>query len=116
MSRFRVEAAAVRPHRGAMESASPAPRGPTGVFSNLLLVREFRKDLRVYLEGIAAEYGDLVPYSIAGIPIVQVSHPDPAVEVLSTKNASFQKPTLVKKVLGQWNGNGLVVNEGASWV
>jgi cytochrome P450 len=75
-----------------------------------------RENLVDHFKAMASAYGDIVHYSIAGVPIYQVSHPDHAVEILSTKNSSFPKPALMRKVLSQWNGNGLVVNEGESWI
>lgn len=99
-----------------MATAHSVPPGPTGLFPTLRLIPRIQKDLLSYLEGMAKEYGDLVSYTLPGVPILQINHPDAAFEVLSLRNASFQKPKLLAKVLGQWNGNGLVVNEGPSWV
>jgi cytochrome P450 len=98
-----------------VERKAPLP-GPAGIFSTLKLVPRMQADLLRYFEELASQYGDLVSYSLAGTSVLQVNHPDTAIEVLSTKNGSFQKPGQLKKVLGQWNGNGLVVNEGPSWV
>jgi cytochrome P450 len=99
-----------------MAKRDAAPPGPTGLFASFQLVPKLRANLLGYFEDLAKQYGDVVSYSLAGMRILQLNHPDPAIEVLSTKNAAFQKPANLKKVLGQWNGNGLVVNEGPSWV
>jgi cytochrome P450 len=99
-----------------MAEQKASPPGPTGLLSSFQLIRRLRADLLGYLEDLGREYGDVVAYSLAGTSIVQLNHPDPAFEVLSTKNGSFQKPAQLKKVLSQWNGNGLVVNEGPGWV
>lgn len=99
-----------------MANRAATPAGPTGLLTSFQLVRKLRADLLGYLEDLGRQYGDVVSYSLAGMSILQLNHPDPAIEVLSTKNASFQKPAQLKKVLSQWNGNGLVVNEGPGWV
>jgi cytochrome P450 len=75
-----------------------------------------KENLAEHMAALAREHGDAVHYSIAGVPVYQFSHPDTAIEILSAKNHAFQKPTLMRQVLGQWNGNGLAVNEGESWV
>lgn len=97
-------------------SAAVSPPGPRGFFHNLGLARQMRENLIDHFVRLAGEYGDVVSYSIAGFPVCQLAHPDHAIEVLATKNHAFRKPANLKRVLSQWNGNGLVVNEGASWV
>jgi cytochrome P450 len=92
------------------------PPGPTGLLEGIRLLRAMREDLPEHMARLAREHGDAVHYSIANVPVYQFSHPDTAIEILSTKHHAFQKPTLMRKVLGQWNGSGLAVNEGESWV
>lgn len=92
------------------------PPGPTGFLEGFRFLRAMRDDFPAHMTRLARDHGDAVRYSIAGVPIYQFSHPDTAVEILSTKNHAFQKPTQMRKVLGQWNGSGLAVNEGEPWV
>lgn len=75
-----------------------------------------RTDLLGHLVDLQRTYGDVVSYRIGPIRVFQFSHPEQNVEVLATQSRSFRKPANLKKVLGQWNGNGLVLSEGDFWV
>jgi cytochrome P450 len=75
-----------------------------------------REDLCAHCADLARAHGDCVHYRVGPIHVFQFSHPDQAHEVLVAQNRAFRKPARLRQVLGQWNGNGLVVNEGASWV
>jgi len=92
------------------------PPGPSGLLEGMRLLKAMRDDFPAHMARLARDFGDAVGYSIAGVPLYQFAHPDAAIEILSTKNHAFQKPTQMRKVLGQWNGSGLAVNEGESWV
>jgi cytochrome P450 len=65
---------------------------------------------------LARDHGDAVHYRIAHVQVFQFSHPDANHEITVTKHHAFRKPVHMRKVLSQWNGNGLVINEGDSWV
>jgi cytochrome P450 len=93
------------------------PPGPSGGLFGMSLLKRMREDLLGHCVELARAHGDCVHYKVAGaIHVFQFTHPDQAHEVLVGKNRAFQKPKRLKQVLGQWNGNGLVVNEGESWV
>lgn len=92
------------------------PPGPRGTVNTFQWLSRMRQDLLGYFEALYEQYGDAVSFRIGNTSVYQFNHPDTAIEVLATKNHAFCKPVLMKKVLGQWNGNGLVVNEGESWV
>lgn len=95
---------------------APEPPGPQGLLEGIRLLRRLRANLAEHMARLARDHGDAVRYSIAGLPVYQFSHPDAAIEILSSKHHAFRKPVLLRRVLGQWNGNGLVVNEGEPWV
>lgn len=99
-----------------MSNERRLPPGPSGLFHTLPLLPKMRDNLLTFFDGLRAEHGDAVYYSLGGTHVYQFNHPDMATEVLATKHHAFLKPKLLKQVLGQWNGNGLVVNEGESWV
>lgn len=92
------------------------PPGPSGGLFGLSNARRMQENLLQFSVDLAREHGDCVFYSVANIPVFQFTHPEQAHEVLVAQNKSFQKPKRMREVLGQWNGNGLVLNEGESWV
>lgn len=90
--------------------------GPKGGFLGLGNARALRRDLLGFYRDNAGRYGDACGFRIGPIRCFQFSHPEQHQEVLVEKAKSFSKPARLRRVLGQWNGNGLVVNEGESWV
>lgn len=82
----------------------------------LSLLRALQADALGFFVDLAAEHGHAVAYRIGPEQIVQLSHPSHHQAVLATRAKSFRKPARLRKVLSQWNGNGLVTNEGDSWV
>ncbi len=95
---------------------APEPPGPQGLLEGIRLLRRLKANLADHMARLARDHGDAVRYSVAGLPVYQFSHPDAAIEILSSKHHAFRKPILLRRVLGQWNGDGLVVNEGEPWV
>ncbi|HZF50769.1 MAG TPA: cytochrome P450 [Polyangiaceae bacterium] len=95
---------------------APEPPGPQGLLEGIRLLHRLRANLAEHMARLARDHGDAVRYSVASLPVYQFSHPDAAIEILSSKHHAFRKPVLLRRVLGQWNGNGLVVNEGEPWV
>jgi cytochrome P450 len=75
-----------------------------------------QRDLLAHCVALAKAHGDVVAYRLGPIPVFQLTHPDAAHEVLVAQHRAFRKPRNLVKVLGQWNGKGLVVNEGESWL
>src|SRR5262245_25664100 len=100
-----------------MTTASPSvPRGPSNRWLGADLLRSMQRDLLAHCEALARAHGDSLYYRIGPIQVFQFTHPEQTHEVLVTQNRAFRKPAQLKRVLGQWNGNGLVLNEGESWL
>lgn len=91
-------------------------RGPSGGFYGLGNVLAMQRDLLGFYCEAARVHGDACTYRVGPLQMVQLAHPDHHVQVLVEKSKSFRKPSRLRRVLGQWNGNGLAVNEGESWV
>jgi cytochrome P450 len=79
-------------------------------------LKRMREDMLAYAVEIAREHGDAAHYAIAGLHVFQFTSPAEAHEVLVQKSRSFHKTQRMKQVLGQWNGSGLVVNDGEPWI
>lgn len=90
--------------------------GPRGGFLGLGNARALGRDLLGFYRDNARVHGDASAFRIGPIKCFQFVHPDHNHEVLVEKARAFSKPARLRRVLGQWNGNGLVVNEGESWV
>jgi cytochrome P450 len=80
------------------------------------LLPRLQRDLLGHCIDLAARFGDSVSYRLGPQLVFQFTHPDQVHEVLAEKNELFTKPKRMKEVLGRWDGNGLVLNEGASWI
>ncbi len=90
------------------------PRAPEGGFLGFGYARSLQRDLVAHCAGMAT-LGDAVTYRIGPVVVVQLNHPEAVHDVLVTQHKSFRKPKLLARVLGQWNGGGLVVSEGEAW-
>jgi cytochrome P450 len=88
--------------------------GPTGhwLWGNLT---DLRHDMLGFLLRCAREYGDVVPMRFADRRALLLSHPKAIEYVLVTENRRFQKHFAVQ-LLRPLLGNGLLNNEGASWL
>lgn len=91
------------------------PPGPKSGLLGLRLMSRMAGNYFQHALDLNAEFGDAVFYRVGPVSIFQFSHPDAMHEVLVEKARSFHKERRFKQVLGRWNGNGLVLNEGESW-
>lgn len=91
------------------------PPGPNNGLLGLNNLKQLQRDYFSFARSLARDYGDTVYYRTGPVNVYQFTHPDQVHEVLVAKNRSFHKPARLKQVLGRWNGNGLVMNEGKSW-
>ena len=89
---------------------------PDGGFWGLGFLERLRREPLRFSADLARDHGDVVDFRIGPQRVFQLTHPIHNHAVLTTKAKSFRKPRRLVKVLGQWNGNGLVVNDGASWM
>lgn len=76
---------------------------------------ELRLDMLTFFERQARAYGDMVPIRFADRRIALVSHPRAIEEVLVTENRKFTKHYAIQ-LLRSTLGNGLLNNEGESWL
>lgn len=92
------------------------PPGPSSGLLGLGFLARMQRDLVGHCADLAREHGDCVHYRVVGVHVFQFTHPDQAHEVLVGQHRAFQKSARMRQVLGQWTGNGLVLNEGEAWV
>jgi cytochrome P450 len=100
------------PHDASAPMSLPA--GPKG---SLLLgnLGAFRNDMTGFLARSAADHGDVVPLRFANMRFVLLVHPDAIEEVLVRQNRNFVK-NVTEPVWWALLGNGLLLNEGDSWI
>lgn len=91
------------------------PPGPPNGALGLKHLTAMRADLLSHYVGLTKQFGDSVYYRVGPVRVFCFSHPDQLHEVFSAKAKSFHKPRRLRQVLGRWNGNGLLLNEGESW-
>jgi cytochrome P450 len=91
------------------------PPGPSELLLGLDQLPRVRRDLLGFYTSLHQTYGDAVRVRLG--PYVQhiFFHPDQIKEVLATKADRFVKIKRARAVLSQWDGNGLVLSEGAFW-
>lgn len=92
------------------------PFGPQG---NWLLgnLREVQRDTIGFLHRSAAQYGpDIQYYQLAFWNVYRVSHPDYNRHILQDNQRNYGKSTLDYDVLRRLSGNGLISNQGESWL
>lgn len=88
--------------------------GPKGHFL-LGNLPEFNKDALAFLMRCSQDYGEIVPFRMLHLPIYLLTNPDHLEEVLSTHGRDFVKPRLFQ-LARRLLGNGLLLNEGNSWL
>ena len=96
-------------------SPPAVPPGPRRLLLGLPQLWQMRRDLMAHAAALQREYGDAAAWRIGWLDVYQFTHPDQIRQVLVEHNRSFQKPARFRTVLGRWNGNGLLLNEGKSW-
>lgn len=92
------------------------PFGPKGswLLGNL---REVQRDTIGFLHRSAAQYGpDIQYYQIAFWNVYRLSHPDYNRHILQDNQRNYGKSTLDYDVLRRLSGNGLISNQGESWL
>lgn len=91
------------------------PPGPKGL-QTLSAARAMSRDLLGFSVGLAERYGDVAAFRAGPIWFFQFTHPDHVQEVLVKQAKKFHKPRRVKKILGKWDGQGLVLSDDDLWV
>ena len=92
------------------------PPGPKGSLTLLRLALRAGTDPLGCFVDLARSHGDLIMLRLGPIRFCIVNHPDLVREVLVHRTKSFRKPQRLKRNLAKVLGNGLLTNEGDSWL
>src|SRR6187549_3061661 len=84
--------------------------GPRARYPFELLIR-MRRDRIPFLEEMARDYGDVVPFRIGPQRLVLVSHPDDIRDILVTHQKQFTKGRALERSK-ELLGSGLLTSEG----
>ena len=90
----------------------PGPRG-NWLLGNL---PDLRQDMLGFFDRCHADYGDAAYFRVGRRRSMLLSHPHDIEQVLVTDNRRFIKNFAVSFFLRPLLGNGLLVNEGDSWL
>jgi cytochrome P450 len=92
----------------------PAPPRPKG-HPILGVLNELRSDAIGFLTRAHAAHGDFIRFRVGPQTLDSAMHPDQLKEVLVDRHGDFVKDVLARK-LKALLGNGLLTNEGRSWL
>lgn len=90
------------------------PPGPKS-FLGLADAKDFANDTLGFILRMHREYGDVVRFRMGPFLATFFYHPDAVREILATHWKKLPKERRQKKVLAQWDGNGLLLSEGDYW-
>lgn len=90
----------------------PGPRG-NWLFGSLPALR---KDMLGFFETCHRDFGDAAYFRVGRRRSMLLSHPDDIEQVLVTDNKKFMKNFALSFFLRPLLGNGLLINEGDSWL
>jgi cytochrome P450 len=93
-------------------------RRPPGPRGSLLLgnATAISRDPLAAYRAMAREYGDIVRIRFVFWPTYLLFHPDHVRHVLQEKHTNYSKDLYTYRMLRPVVGNGLVTNDGASWL
>lgn len=92
------------------------PPGPTDWLLGFGIARQFQAAPLEYLTDLQHRYGDMVYMRLGPYRSYWLFHPDQIKEVLITKAKQFRRQGRQVEVLRQWDGDGLVTNDGEAWL
>src|SRR4249919_1983322 len=95
-------------------ASSLALKGPRGHWL-LGVLPQLRTDMLGFFEQCVREHGDAAYFRVANRRSMLLSHPDDIERVLVTENKRFIK-NYALQFLKPLLGNGLLINEGDSWL
>jgi cytochrome P450 len=78
-------------------------------------LRELHRDALGFFVATARACGDVALFRLGGMPVFQFTHPEHNYEILVEKQRAFRKSRRLKRVLGQWSGEGLALIDGVPW-
>lgn len=92
------------------------PPGPADWTLGIRLARQIVSDLLDFYTNIQRQYGDIVYMRLGPYQDYSLFHPDLIREVLVEKAREFIRFEWPIGVLAQWNGEGLLISEGETWL
>lgn len=95
---------------------SPLPPGPRDWTLGIWTARQMAANVFAFFRGLQRDYGDIVHLRLGPYHDFVFFHPEQIREVLVAKARHFEKMPRIRQVMGQLDGNGLVTNEGDSWL
>lgn len=91
------------------------PPGPSNGLLGLSHLPRMREDLLSYCHELQQTYGDACGFRVGPMRMFILSSPELVAEVLVKQAKRMHKPARLKQVLGRWDGQGLVLSDGALW-
>jgi cytochrome P450 len=91
------------------------PPGPPNSLFGRHHIAAMRRDLVGFGARLQRDYGDVAHFRLGPISCYQFVHPDHVQEVLVRQAKKFRKPARLRQVFGRFEGNGLVLSDGALW-
>lgn len=77
---------------------------------------QIRTDTPGFLEECARRYGDLVCFSVGGLKVFFINHPDLIRKVLQDNHHNYSKDTIQYNTLATITGRGLLTSDGEDWL
>lgn len=102
-------------HQARSHSAACSAPGPQGWLA-LKMMSELRRDSWGLLLKLIQQYGDVVRFQVLAWPLFLIAHPDHIKYILQEKYLQYNKDVFDYRLLKQFLGNGLLTNEGDSWL
>lgn len=91
---------------------APGPRGSFLLGS----MGELRRDMIGFLGEITREYGDIVRFTVAGVTVHLLNHPDYLRHVLLTNHHNYDKKSFEYRAIRRAFGLGLFTSDGELWL
>ncbi len=92
------------------------PPGPRDGACGLRLIGRIKRDILGFYNELHRQYGDAVYMRLGPYQDYNFFHPELIKEVLSTEAKHFIRMRRPIRVLRQWNGDGLLITEGETWL
>lgn len=92
------------------------PPGPPTRWFGFSRIGEIQRDVLGFYQRLQRDYGDSVFMQIGPYRDYSFFHPDQIHEVLIEKAKAFVRFERPLQVLRQWNGDGVLITEGETWL
>jgi cytochrome P450 len=101
---------------GMTQQKADHPPGPRPGWFGFSILSGFQKDPLSQLDRLHRDHGDTVSYRIGPYRQYLFFHPDQVRELLVSKARAFRRFPHPMRVLGQWNGESMLIAEGQQWL